>query len=216
MERNVRQEGLASSYLSMTFENCREQKASIRRQIKQLRKAISAAEKEEWDHALCGSFIQALETAMEDLPQLQDGFVYLYLDIGKEAGTRQIINQLWRRNIRTAVPKVVGRELNFYEISKWDHVTLGYMGIMEPDETAGLPLAKQRDAIVAVPGIAFDRDGFRLGYGGGFYDRFFSREPEHPRWGLAYPFQLIGSVPHEEWDQKVNGLVTPKEAFIIK
>ena len=81
------------------------------------------------------------------------------------------------------------------------------MGIEEP--SAGCRPVNDKSALVLVPGVAFDREGRRLGYGGGYYDRFFAREPKHPRWGLAYAFQIVEKLPKEEWDQKVERVILP-------
>lgn len=200
----------------MTVQNSSEQKAAVRRQIKDQRKKISPGEKEEWDKALCKNFFQLYEKTTEQKPWLLDSPVYLYLDICGEAGSSRILDELWRRKIRTAVPRVEGQELRFYEISRREHLISGYMKILEPDVSAGLSLAERPDSLVLVPGIAFDWKGFRLGYGGGFYDRFFNREPDHLRWGLSYLFQIFQSIPHQIWDQQMDGLITPTGSFIIK
>lgn len=55
--------------------------------------------------------------------------------------------------------------------------------------------------------------GNRMGYGGGFYDRFFAEEPGHLRWGLAYEFQIFSHIPCEEWDQKMERILTPKQVI---
>ena len=147
------------------------------------------------------------------------GPVYLYLDFGNEAGTREIFSELWKRGIRTAAPRVEEtkpgvKEMVFYLVREWGQLSPGYMGILEPDLSAGVLPADSPEALVAVPGVAFDRAGCRLGYGGGFYDRFFLKEPGHPKWGLAYGFQMAEKLPREPWDQKMDAVLTPEEIVI--
>lgn len=187
----------------------RMRKTELRNKIARLRLGISPGEKREWDEKLCREFLQQLEQSAPQPGQM----IYLYLDVRNEAGTRQILVELWRRGIRTAVPKASQRELVFYEItpffgSSGEELRPGYMGIPEPVEEA-CSRAEEPEALVVVPGVAFDRQGFRLGYGGGFYDRFFAREPKHSRWALAYGFQVMDEIPAEEWDQRMDKIITP-------
>lgn len=182
------------------------EKASLRLQIRSLREVVTAREKELWDKALCRRFFEQLEKRRGHCP-----CVYLYMDIRNEAGTMPIMSELWKRHVRTAVPRVEGRELQFYVIEGPDQLTSGHMGIREPVD--GLKRAEERGALVVVPGVAFDHHGYRLGYGGGYYDRFFSREPEHPKWALAYDFQMVERVPYESWDERMDVILTPERVW---
>ena len=121
---------------------------------------------------------------------------------------------LWAKNIPVALPRVEGEEIFFYTVQGWTDVCPGYMGIEEP--SAGCCPAEDKYALVLVPGVAFDREGRRLGYGGGYYDRFFVREPEHPRWGLAYAFQMVEKLPAEEWDQRVEQVILPGKVIEVQ
>ncbi len=184
------------------MEISREVKKELRGRIRECRKRVSREEKENWDALLCEQFITLLEEASFPV-----SFVYLYLDFRGEAGTRRILEALWAKNIPAALPRVEGEEIFFYEVRGWADVCPGYMGIEEP--SAGCRPVNDKSALVLVPGVAFDREGRRLGYGGGYYDRFFAREPGHPRWGLAYAFQMVEKLPKEEWDQKVERVILP-------
>ena len=79
---------------------------------------------------------------------------------------------------------------------------MGYCGIPEP--VADEPVAEDKTALVLMPGMAFDRAGHRIGYGGGFYDKYLSREPEHPTLALCYDFQIVENLPTEEFDIPVD------------
>ena len=76
------------------------------------------------------------------------------------------------------------------------------MGIPEP--VADGPVADDPTALVLMPGLAFDPQGNRMGYGGGFYDKFLNQEPDHPTVALCYEFQLCESLPVEEYDVPVD------------
>lgn len=192
------------------------EKDELRRRIKALRREVSPSEKALWDRRLKENFFRLFDRQpARDLC----GPVYLYLDFGNEAGTREIFSELWKKGIRTAAPRVEEtkpgvKEMAFYLVRDWGQLSPGYMGIPEPDLSAGVLPADSPEALVAVPGVAFDRAGCRLGYGGGFYDRFFLKEPGHLKWGLSYGFQMAERIPSEPWDQKMDAVLTPDEIVV--
>lgn len=193
--------------LVKSMERSSEEKALLRNRIKSLRKAVSPEKKQLWDRQLKEHFFRQLSCEpLKDSPA-DSIWIYLYLDIRNEAGTRPILEELWKRGIRTAVPKVEGDEMNFYEITGLEEVSPGCRGILEP--VSGLKQVQAVRSLVVVPGVAFDSFGGRMGYGGGFYDRFFQREPDHLKWGLAYEFQMVEAVPREPWDRKTDLVITP-------
>jgi 5-formyltetrahydrofolate cyclo-ligase len=103
---------------------------------------------------------------------------------------------------QVAVPKVFGEEMKFLYITDFSRVEKGYAGIPEPmgDE----PVAHDETALVLMPGLAFDPEGHRIGYGGGFYDRFLAKEPGHPTLALCYAFQMLPKLETEEFDIPVD------------
>ena len=101
-----------------------------------------------------------------------------------------------------AVPKVYGEEMRFIYLTDLSKVAKGYSGIPEP--VGDGPVADDPRALVLMPGLAFDRKGHRIGYGGGFYDKFLAREPEHPTIALCYDFQLLPELETEEFDIPVD------------
>ena len=131
--------------------------------------------------------------------------IYGYLPYNQEVRTVPMLEQAIRDGKRVAVPKVYGEEMRFIYITDFSQVSDGYCGIPEPlfDE----PVAEDKDALVLMPGLAFDREGHRIGYGGGFYDRFLSAEPNHPTVALCYDFQLVEELPTEEFDIPVDFVI---------
>lgn len=134
--------------------------------------------------------------------------VYLYISINQEVRTARLISSALKSGKKVAVPLVVGDEIVFKYISSHDDLHSGYWNVPEPDESC--ITADDKDALVIMPGLAFDSEGYRLGYGKGFYDRFLSREPEHHTIALCYGFQLVDSVPHELHDRVVNEIISVK------
>jgi 5-formyltetrahydrofolate cyclo-ligase len=103
---------------------------------------------------------------------------------------------------RVAVPKVYGEEMRFIYLDDLSAVEKGYAGIPEP--IADYPIAQDETALVLMPGLAFDPEGHRIGYGGGFYDKFLAQEPGHPTVALCYDFQMLPELKTEEFDVPVD------------
>ena len=103
---------------------------------------------------------------------------------------------------RVAVPKVYGDEMRFLYITDLSQVEKGYAGIPEP--VADEPVAEDKTALVLMPGLAFDPQGHRIGYGGGFYDKFLAAEPDHPTVALCYAFQMLPELKTDDYDIPVD------------
>ena len=128
--------------------------------------------------------------------------VYFYLPYNQEVRTKPMIEKAWTQGKRVAVPKVYGEEMRFIYLTDFSQIAPGSFGIPEP--IADGPVAQETDALVLMPGMAFDPQGHRIGYGGGFYDKFLSAEPNHPTVALCYDFQLLDRLDTEEFDIPVD------------
>lgn len=128
--------------------------------------------------------------------------LYGYLPYNQEVRTVPVLEQALRDGKRVAVPKVYGDEMRFIYIADLTQIEKGYAGIPEP--VADGPVAGDPTALVLMPGLAFDAEGHRIGYGGGFYDRFLANEPGHPTVALCYGFQMMDSLETEEFDVPVD------------
>ena len=128
--------------------------------------------------------------------------IYGYLPYNQEVRTVPMLEQALLDGKKVAVPKVVGDEMVFIYLSDLTQVEKGYAGIPEP--IADEPVAHDETALVLMPGLAFDREGHRIGYGGGFYDKFLQREPKHPTLALCYEFQMLEHLETEEHDIPVD------------
>ena len=96
--------------------------------------------------------------------------------------------------------------MEFYRISDEHDLISGYMGIMEPSDTC--VKAECRNGLFIMPGLAFDYDFHRIGYGGGFYDRYLSADNTFVKAALAFDFLLLDSIPYEEHDLKPDYIIT--------
>ena len=128
--------------------------------------------------------------------------IYGYLPYNQEVRTVPMLEQALKDGKRVAVPKVYGDEMKFLYLNDLTAVAKGYSGIPEP--IADEPVADDETALVLMPGLAFDPQGHRIGYGGGFYDKFLSAEPNHPTLALCYAFQMLPSLETEDHDIPVD------------
>ena len=128
--------------------------------------------------------------------------IYGYLPYNQEVRTVSMLEQALKDGKRVAVPKCYGDEMKFIFMDDLSKVEKGYAGIPEP--IADDPVADDETALVLMPGLAFDPQGHRIGYGGGFYDKFLAAEPGHPTLALCYAFQMLPHLETEEFDIPVD------------
>ncbi|MEW6007289.1 MAG: 5-formyltetrahydrofolate cyclo-ligase, partial [bacterium] len=133
-----------------------------------------------------------------------------------EGGMRNVMNaECGMRNAeckkRVFLPKVEGKELKVYEIKALSEVKPGYCGIFEPSTERPVKLASIE--LVIVPGVCFDKRGFRIGYGGGYYDRLLPLI-SCKKIGLAFSFQIIDEIPHTPNDVRVDKIITEDGVII--
>ncbi len=128
--------------------------------------------------------------------------IYGYLPYNQEVRTVPMLRRALEEGKHVAVPKVYGDEMKFIYLDDLSQVAKGYAGIPEP--IADGPVAQDGTALVLMPGLAFDPQGHRIGYGGGFYDKFLAKEPGHPTVALCYDFQVVEHLDTEEFDIPVD------------
>lgn len=170
-------------------------KKELRRQIREKKRAMTMEEILQASSRLKELFVNT--QAYKDA-----NTIYGYLPYNQEVRTVPMLEQAIRDGKRVAVPKVYGDDMRFIYMDDLSKVELGYAGIPEP--VADGPVAEDVTALVLMPGMAFTEKGDRMGYGGGFYDKFLAREPNHPTVALCYSFQMVESLPTAEYDIPVD------------
>ena len=170
-------------------------KKELRQIIRERKRAMTNAEIEDRSATLGKAF------AASELYKNADT-IYGYLPYNQEVRTVPMLQQALRDGKKVAVPKVFGDEMEFIYLTDMTQVEKGYAGIPEP--VADGPIAHDERALVLMPGLAFDAQGHRIGYGGGFYDKFLQREPEHPTLALCYEFQMLEHLETEAHDIPVD------------
>ena len=135
--------------------------------------------------------------------------VALYAAVGGELPTRPLFDALEGVGGARLLPRVRIWQLEWVATDRWDALVPGRWGIPEPPGVAESPPAA--GDVVLLPGLAFDAAGFRLGRGGGFYDRAFRSTASAP-WliGVGYAFQCVEAVPHDSRDRRVDAIVTER------
>ena len=170
-------------------------KKELRRQIRERKRAMTEAEIQEKSRRLGQLF-------RESEAYRQATAIYGYLPYNQEVRTVQMLQQALLDGKRVAVPKCYGDEMRFIWMEDLSKVEKGYAGIPEP--VADGPVADDPTALVLMPGLAFDPQGHRCGYGGGFYDKFLEQEPNHPTIALCYDFQMFDHLETEDHDIPVD------------
>jgi 5-formyltetrahydrofolate cyclo-ligase len=158
-----------------------------------------------------------------ELPETRAArLVALYASIGAELDTRALIAELIRLKGAVALPRARRDpwRLDFHRVTEFPTGFLrGVQGIHEPDPAhCGQRLATAELDLILVPGLLFDRQGYRIGYGGGYYDWLLA-EPGRPRGiGLAFSAQLVPPdqpLPLDPWDRPVDALATERELIVV-
>ncbi|MFZ5769986.1 MAG: 5-formyltetrahydrofolate cyclo-ligase [Thermodesulfobacteriota bacterium] len=144
----------------------------------------------------------------------QAELVMLYVNFRSEVESFALFSALHRLNILTCAPLTLvsdHRLATFLITDPASQLRPGYCRIPEPDPDRAAPVDPSGIDVVLLPGAVFDPQGGRLGYGGGYYDRFLAQAaPQALRVGLAYAMQVVDRVPVLEHDVKLHYLVTEK------
>lgn len=164
--------------------------------------------------ALCAAISPSDSTQASD--NLRDQIVSCFLPIRSEIDTRPLIAALNDAGARVVLPTVAGDDpdLVFRAWAPGEPLARGAFGVEEP--TAAAPIVDP--TIMIVPLLAFDRDGYRLGYGGGYYDRAIARlsaDQPIPAIGVAYDAQEVVVVPREPHDRRLDAIVTPTHTISL-
>lgn len=170
-------------------------KKELRRQIREQKRAMT-------EEQITAASVRLGELFL-NCPQYKNAkTIYGYLPYNQEVRTVPMLEQAMKDGKRVAVPKCYGEQMRFIYMDDLSKVEKGYANIPEP--IADSPVADDKTALVLMPGMAFTKDGKRMGYGGGFYDKFLAAEPEHPTVALCYDFQMVEDLPTEAYDIPVD------------
>ena len=147
--------------------------------------------------------------------------IFVYLGIGSEVQTRAIVQHLLNAADRSCyIPYCVGDSLRIFQLSDWQQLEPKSFGVLEPKDeqiksvTTDGSLPIESIELALIPGVAFDRELNRIGYGRGYFDRFLrDRIPDAHRIGLAFDEQIVDRLPTDEFDVPMHRIVTESKTI---
>ncbi len=186
----------------------KEEKRKLRKEIIRKRDQLSSEEVTRKSRLIASK--------LYDLPAFRDArAIMFFLSFGSEVDTLPMVEETNRQDKIALAPKTDpgNRELTPSQVLDLDSDLIpGAYNIPEPREDALRPYPPEKVDLLIVPGVAFDLEKRRLGYGGGYYDRFFARlKKQAPLVALAFELQIVPEIPAEKWDQKVDLIITEEK-----
>ena len=180
------------------------ERSGMRRRARRIRDAIPPADRARLSVRVCDRALSLLAAVGTDT-------VMVYVSFRSEVETAALVAEL-RRTYRVAAPRVAAAGRMEAMLMDTQPLVCSRLGVMEPPATAALVEPESIDAVL-VPGLAFDGDGYRLGYGGGYYDRFLARCSRALRIGLTFEAQMVESVRPHARDQPLDHIVTERRTI---
>lgn len=141
---------------------------------------------------------------------LEETDIYCYANYNGEVGTSLIMEEAWKLGKNVWFPRVEGSEMNFYLVESKEDLKPGAYGILEP---SGDCMADGKDGLLIMPGVAFDEECRRIGYGGGFYDKYLEKHPNLHAIAIAFELQMYREIPFEGHDIRPEKVITEKEVY---
>ncbi len=184
-------------------------KKETRQTILQQRKAFPAKEKNLAEQRML-KFLQNWDVF------IQAETIHLFISKPEEPDTLPIISYAWESGKTIVVPCVLPNTFNLFhsQLKSFDDLCPGALGVLEPSPERRLPMNPESFHLVIIPGVAFDLQGGRIGYGKGYYDRFLEQTTAF-RLALAFDFQIIDKVPTEKHDVPMNGILSESGIFEV-
>lgn len=178
-------------------------KKEIRAIIKEKKKQLTPDKIKEYSSIVCD--ILCNEQIYKDAK-----VIYPYLAYNQEIITDTLIERAWADGKAVAVPKCYkDNQMEFHRISSFEDTELGMFDIPEPKYEE---IVDDSEVLIIMPGLAFDKEFNRIGYGGGFYDRYLERKQNcrFIKVAFAYDFQLVDHIEADDHDYKVDIIITDK------
>lgn len=173
-------------------------KKEIRQQMQQLRNVMAGEVKAEADKIICDKLLTLLE-------QKKPKVVHTYLPMGSEVDIWPVIHRLHTGGTTIVAPKALkGGETEHWVLTDVNALEDGIYGTKHP---ANSFIHEGDIDFFIVPGLAFDKRNYRIGYGGGYYDKFLKEHPSAYKAAVAYPFQVLTEVPVEPYDVAMDVVV---------
>lgn len=185
-------------------------KKKMRAEAKESRLSMNPLTKSSYDKKICNKLLN-----LWAVRETETFLCYVSTDI--EVDTKEFINSLLSSGKKVAVPRCEGgpSEMNFYYITSLDELSSGSFGVLEPESNKGKMLTETENTICIVPAFMFDKSGYRLGYGKGYYDRYLSKY-KGSTIGICYSRNIKDELFHGKYDRTVDMIVTEKQIITTK
>ena len=190
-------------------------KKEIRSYQKELRNQLSDEERKSFSNSIHRTLYQTKE--YHNCKRL-----FIFVSFQSEVDTLQIIEHALLQGKNVYIPKVEKDIMEFYKIDSLNNLTPSKFGVAEPlgEEKYKYITATDNlhNNLILLPGLAFDSNGNRIGYGGGYYDKYLQlhAEVEFNKIALAYDFQVMENIPFEEFDEKADAIITPTQMILCR
>jgi 5-formyltetrahydrofolate cyclo-ligase len=179
------------------------QKKELRKGMLIKRAKLNAAYKKEYDLWICNELENVIDKNNYKT-------IHAYLPMGKEIDITPLLKNLLAKNITIVTPKTLPkRQLENRTLTSLNKIEKGVFGTTHPSNPEEY---KGTFDLIIVPGLAFDENNYRLGYGGGYYDNFLTNNATANTIGIFYPEQKMQKVPTESHDCKLNSILLKTEA----
>jgi len=188
------------------MQNLAENKEILRKRLLEKRRNIQ--NKDEKDNTIAKQFL-----LLDDYINAE--VILLYVSTNEEVSTKRVIANAVEAGKKVFVPICIGQHrMEFYEFTSFSELTVSKFGILEPNPKGSEKLEIFGDVLCVVPAISFDAERYRLGYGGGYYDRFIeSYDDKIKTIGLCYEEMLSEILPRENHDKRVDMIITDGKEF---
>ncbi len=184
-----------------------ETKSEIRKRILEQRKRLSKLQVSEKSRIICNGLRKQEQIAHAN-------HILVYSSVQQEVDLSDLVEMLISEGKSVYFPKVVGDNMQFFEIKSYKELTKGSFGVLEPRGSSAL-WNGFLNSVILVPGVAFSETGVRIGYGKGFYDRFlYQYQKALHAIGVAYDFQVLSNLPEENFDYPIKCIITEKRGII--
>lgn len=186
-----------------------ETKANIRKRLRSIRKKLTIEQ-------VCDCSSKICEKLINDRSICQNDYLFVYSATQNEVDLTEFIHYALGNAMKVAFPRVDGADMDFYEVTSLKQLETGAFLIMEPKAECKIIIPSQNETIgMLVPGVGFSLEGYRIGYGKGFYDRYLAKYPWIHTIGVAYEKQLCEEFLSDEFDVPMDKVITEEREVVI-
>lgn len=186
-----------------------ETKRKIRKELLQIRKTNPLEQQKQQSSIICQKLLQ--EAWYKDCEN-----ILVYSSILGEVDLTEFVLAAWNDKKNIFFPKVKGEEMEFYQATSFDDLQTGTFQVREPVSAHAIPGILVDTTPILVPGVAFSMDGYRIGYGKGYYDKYFMANQKNKRLypiGIAYSFQMVDSFAVDAFDYPMQTIITEQSDY---